>query len=454
MQTELKENDEVIVDIKRLGINGEGIAFYKKLAVFVDNAIPGEGINVRITKVLPNMAFATPIEFKHTSPDRITPTCPYYNECGGCQTSHIKYERMLEFKRDLIIESISRYTKLNPKSFEIKKTLGMENHFNYRCKTSLPVGIKDGKMYPALKVQNSNKLCLIESCQNQNEKLNKVNIEICKILDEEKITAVNPVTGKGDIKYIVSRISHFNGNIQVTLVTAFEHVNLKKAAKRIISLDGVVSVFESFNDSKDEQAIFGTPSKLLEGIPTILENIGKYKFILSPEAFFQLNPVQTEVLYEEAKKAAKLSFKENVLDLYCGAGTIGIYLSKMAKKVIGIELNDVAYKNAKDNAKLNKVNNIEFYNGKVDAILPKILKDNINIDVVVCDPPRTGLGEDVCKTLLKHEFNRIVYVSCNHATLAKDLNLLSKKYDVKYIQPVDMFAQTTLIEAVCSLVKK
>ncbi len=450
---EVKENDELIVDIKRLGINGEGIAYYKKLAIFVDGAIPGEGVKIRITKVLPKMAFGEIIQIMHKSPDRVEPKCKYYKDCGGCQLMHIDYSRTKELKRDLVIEALNRYSHLNVKSFEIKQTLQMENPDGYRAKSQLPLGYKDDHLCVGLFDTNSKTITFIDDCVTQDENVNRVNREVCKILEEEKISAFNKQNKTGDIRHIVTRVSKATGEIQVTLVKDFKHKDLTKAAKKIINIDGVVSVFESFKNSSTPE-IFGKEIKLLEGKEKILEKIGDCKYELSPSAFFQLNPVQTKVIYDEVKKAAKLSKKEVVLDLYCGTGTIGIYLANNSKKVLGVELNKEAIKDAKQNAVLNKLNNIDFISEDVDKALPMILKNENKIDVLVCDPPRTGLGAKVCNTIMKHNINRIVYVSCNPATLAKDLYLLRQKYNVRYIQPIDQFPYTAAVECVVLLDKK
>ena len=453
MQNELIEGQEVIVDIKRLGINGEGIAFYKKKAVFVNNAIPGEGINVKITKVLDKMCFAEIVDFKHTSETRVEPKCPYYNECGACQVMHIDYNKTLEFKRDAVIEALNRYTKLNTKSFEIKKTFGCANPNNYRYKSQLVATSYNDLIHLGLIKPNSNKVKIIDSCLTQNELVNEINAKVVELLNKYKFTAYDSKTKQGDIRNVIVRVSHYNNEAQVTLVYAYKHLDqkLKDVAKEIINIDHVVSVAKTYHDTFDDGLVIQKECVILEGKKTIVENIGKYKFELSPESFFQLNPVQTENLYELTLRACKLSHKENVLDLYCGAGTIGIYLSKMANKIIGIELNEKAVENAKANALSNKVGNASYYAGSVDKVLPTLFKENIKIDVVVVDPPRAGLGEAVCNTLINNDFKRIVYVSCNPATLAQDLNILSKKYNVKYIQPVDMFPHTSHVETITLL---
>ena len=452
-QTELKEGQEVIVDIKRLGINGEGIAYYKKLAIFVNDAIPGEGINVKITKILDKMAFAEIVDYKHKSLDRVEPMCPFYKECGGCQTMHIEYNKMCDYKRDAVVEAITRYTKLNARSFEIKKTFGMSNPYNYRYKSQLTASSQFDKLGLGLIKPNSNKVTIIDSCQTQAELVNKINQEVVEILNKYSFTPYDPKTQKGDIRNVVVRVSHYNQEAQVTLVYAYNKLDakLRKVAKDIIKIEHVVSVAKSYHDTFDDGLIIQKECVVLEGKKTITETIGKYKFELSPESFFQLNPVQTENLYDFVMKAAKLSRKENVLDLYCGAGTIGIYMSKMANKIIGVEVNSKAVENAIENAKRNNVKNAEYYAGTVYEVLPQLAQKNINVDVLVCDPPRMGLGRDVCKMILDNEFKRVVYVSCNPATLAKDLDLLSKKYNVKYIQPVDMFPNTSHVETVALL---
>lgn len=448
MQTELKVNDEVIVDIKRLGINGEGIAYYKKLAIFVKNALPGEGVNVRITNIKKNMAFAEVIDFKHTAAFRVTPKCPYYEACGGCQTLHIDYQKMLEFKRDGVIEAITRYTKLNPRSFEIKPTIGANNQWGYRFKSALPLKVVKAKTTVGLIAPNSNVIVGIDSCLNQNDIVNNLNKKICELIDECHISVYDPKQNKGILKSLVVRVSHFNKEAQVTFVVTDKKANLRELAKKTMELEHVVSVFMSYNE-EDSALIFGQTKKL-EGKDTITETIGKYKFELGPDTFFQLNPVQTEKLYDVVKKAAKLSMKETVLDLYCGVGTIGIYLSGLAKRIIGIEQNEISIENAKTNVVINKVRNAEFKAGKVLELLPQTLREEA-VDVLVCDPPRLGLGEYVAKTIAGSGIKRIIYVSCNPATLAKDLAILSNNYQVNSIQPVDMFPNTSSTETVALL---
>lgn len=447
----IEVGQELTLEIKRLGINGEGIAFYKKLAVFVSGALPGELCKVEITSVSQKMAVAKLIDVLRVSKDRVIPKCEYCERCGGCQTAHIEYKAMGVEKRNAVIEALQRYTDINTRSFEIKPTITMENPYGYRFKSSLPVREFNGKATVGLYNSETKELVYINDCLVQNEIINKINRKILEYIDELNVTPYVERYRRGEIKFIVCRVSHYNNEAQITFITHSKTPKIFELAKKVINIDNVVSVYESINDSIKEGIIFGPELKLLEGKKTIIETIGNYKFELLPNAFFQLNPVQTETLYNVIKKYAKLSMKEVVLDAYCGVGTIGIYLSKLAKEVIGIEYNKEAVVNAINNAKLNKVKNAKFYQGDVVELLPKMISDGTLFDVIVVDPPRTGLGSDLCETILSTDVKRVIYVSCNPASLAKDLNLLTRKYNVNLIQPVDMFPFTSHVEVVTML---
>lgn len=447
----LNVGDKIVVDIKRLGINAEGIAYYNRLAVFIPGAIPGELCEVEITEVREKMALAKLVEVRRASDSRVEPKCKYFGRCGGCQAMHIDYKKMGELKRKLVIEAIERYTDLNPRSFEIKPTVIMSSPYNYRYKSQLPVRDFSGKATVGLYSVDSKEVIYIDSCMNQADAINTINKKILEYVDELNVSPYYEKYRRGELKHIVVRVSHKTHEAQVTLVTHEKTPKIFELAKRVINIPGVVSVYESFNDSNKDGLIFGDEIKLLEGKKTIVEGIGKYKFELLPNAFFQLNPSQTEKLYEIVLKSAKLSFKETVLDAFCGAGTIGLYLSHNAKEVVGIEQNKEAVENAKANAKMNKVSNASFYCGDVNDVLSGLDK---TFDVVVCDPPRTGLGADLCETLLGVGAKRLIYVSCNPATLAKDLNILSRDYNVNSITPLDMFPNTSLVESITVLTKK
>ena len=450
----LNVGDNISVEIKRLGINGEGIGYYNRLAIFIPGGIPGERCDVEITSVSEKMAYAKIIDIKNVSKDRCEPKCKYYNRCGGCNTMHINYNKMGDFKRDRVIESITRYTDLNPRSFEVKKTVLMQNPYNYRFKASLPVRKFNDNATVGLYSVDGKEVIYIDGCMNQADQINNINKKILALMDKLNVVPYIEKYKRGEVKYIVTRVSHFNKEAQVTFVIGEKTPKIKELAKEVIKIDSVVSVFESFADGEGDSLIFGSDIKLLEGKKTILESIGKYKFELLPTAFFQLNPIQTEVLYEHVLKACKLSFKERVLDAYCGVGTIGIYLAHNAQEVIGIEYNKEAVENANNNAQLNKIKNAKFLQGDVVELLPHMIKDGEAFDVIVADPPRVGLGSELCEAILESGAKRFIYVSCNPATLAKDLNILTKKYNVNSIEPFDMFPNTSHVEAICVLTKK
>lgn len=447
----MKTNDNFILDIKRLGINGEGIGFYNRKAIFVENAIPGEGHNVEIVKEQEKMAFAKTIEIKHPSPSRVTPSCPYYEQCGGCNVSHIAYEKMLEFKKEAVVEAISRYTHLNPRSFEIRSTVPSDEIFHYRNRSQLQVVTVDGHLEVAMLKPNSNMVVPIKDCLVQTQKINELNKAILALSEQLEISSYISKFSRGILRYILIRVNEFDEAL-VCLVCGEKSSKIKELARKVIQLEGVKGVYESINSSKKEIGFIGTNPVLLEGNPFIIEKLGKISYQLYPDTFFQLNTKQAHKMLELVLKACKLSRKERVLDAYSGVGAIGLYLSHMAKEVVGIEYNSAAVEAANENAKLNHILNAKFLQGDAAQLLPKLL-DEASFDVVVVDPPRTGLEDSFIQTLLNAKIKRIIYVSCNPATLAKDLEKLSIVYQVNSITPLDMFPQTALTESITTLVR-
>ena len=446
----MKEQDQFILDIKRMGINGEGIGFYNKLAIFVDGAIPGEGHNIEITKLEGKMAFGKTLEIKNLSPSRKNAECPYYEECGGCAVMHVNYEAMLDYKRDILIEALNRYTRLNTRSFEIKKTVASEDIFNYRNKSQLPVKkIADETKVCMIKAR-TNSLVPIDKCIIQNNTINELNNKILKEVDKLGISTYLPKFNRGVLKYLVVRVNQKNEAL-VCFICHDKNPKLKDLAIEVSKIPGVKSVYENFNTSIKPGVLFGSETNHLAGEKYIVESLGNIKYQIYPTTFFQLNTKQAKNMYDIVLKACKLSFKETVLDAYCGVGSIGLYLAHNAKEVIGIEYNKESIMAANKNAEFNNIKNAKFYQGDAAELLPKMLKDGVTFDIVVADPPRTGLGDKFIEALLEVEVKRIVYVSCNPATLAKNLEVLSSKYNVKSITPVDMFPQTALVESVTVL---
>ncbi len=445
----MKEKDNFILDIKRLGINGEGIGFYNRMAVFVPGAIPGEGHNVEVCKADQKMAYAKTLEIKNISKDRTTPSCLYYLDCGGCNVSHISYEKMLEFKRESVIEALNRYTSLNPKSFEIRKTVPSEEIFHYRNRSQLTVKSIEKSLKVCMLKPNSNIAVPIDTCLVQKQKINELNEKILKMAEELGISFYLKKYGRGVLRYLVIRVNEKNEAL-VCFICGEKNSKIKELAKKTLTLDGVVSVYESFNDAKKEIGFFGTEPKLLEGKPYIIEQLGNISYRIYPNTFFQLNTKQAKNMMDLVLKACKLSRKERVLDAYSGVGAIGLYLAHMAKEVVGIEFNKDSVLAANENAKENHIKNAKFLQGDATELLPQLLMKE-PFDVVVVDPPRTGLEDKFIKTLLDAKIKRMVYVSCNPATLAKDLEKLSEIYRVNHITPLDMFPQTSHVESVVSM---
>ena len=446
-------NDEFILDIKRIGINGEGIGFYNNKAVFVDGLIPGESANVKVTEVFDKMLKASTIEMKKKSEYRKEPLCPFYKECGGCNTMHITYDYMLKLKKDIVTEAITRYTKLNPRSFEIKDVIPSD-WSDYRNKSQLELVKKDNATSVSMLKANTNINIPITDCLVQKKLINKLNNAICKLIDDNNISVYDYKENKGILRYLIIRVNRMDEAL-VDLVTYDDDKVVDILASKINKLEGVKGVYKSNNRSlKSGSEIIGENLTFLEGKEYIIEKIGKISYKIYPNTFFQLNTPQAEKMAEIVLKACKLSFKERVLDAYSGIGLLGLYLAHNSKEVVGIEYNSQSVVSANENAKANKINNAKFYQGDSGELLLKLLNDGEYFDVIVVDPPRTGLDSKFIDAIIKSNAKRVIYVSCNPATLAKNLDVLSQYYNVNSITPMDFFPNTALVEAVCSLVKK
>lgn len=452
---ELIKNQELLLSIKRIGINGEGIGYYKKLAVFVKNALPGEECVVKITKVYDKYSEAELVRIKkNPSKDRIMPACPYYEKCGGCQLQHINYEAGLKYKKDIVMESFKRYfnSELNPKIF--KDTIGMEQPYGYRNKAKHPVRYDGEKLVTGLYGDKSNILIYIDECIIEKEDIRETLKNICHVLTKNEIIAYHPKSKEGVLRHIVVRSSSFTGKIQVTLILYKKDKRTIDIAKKLIGIHGVDSIYVSINSNPDSLENFGEEIFKVSGSDTITEKLGKYEFELLPNSFFQLNLKQTEVLYDNIVKYAKFDGTERVLDAYSGVGTIGLWISEYVKEVRGIDNNDAAIINANANVKRNNVLNATYYSGDILKLLEKFKKEGWVPDVLVVDPPRMGIDIRLLNYLQKNPVKKIIYVSCNPATLAKNCDHLSREYHILAVQCLDMFPQTADVECVTVLVNK
>jgi 23S rRNA (uracil-5-)-methyltransferase RumA len=441
--------------IKRLGINGEGVGYFKKQVVFVPGALPGEEVVVEATKIHPKFAEAKIKKIRHKSPHRVQPLCPVYEQCGGCQLQHLKYDQQLKEKRDIVIQSLERHTKLPVETLDIRETIGMENPWGYRNKSSFQVGEKDGKVLAGLYGLNSHQLINIDQCAVQHSQTNDATAKVKQILEELRIPIYNERTRKGIIRTIVTRVGVQTGELQVVLITSEKELPKKELIITEIQkqLPNVKSIVQNINGEKTS-LIFGEETLKLAGEEFIQETLGDLQFELSARTFFQLNPTQTIKLYDEVKKAAGLTGKEKVVDAYCGVGTIGLWLAGQAAEVRGMDVIPESIEDAKKNAKRQGFTNTKYVPGKAEEVLPKWVKKGWQPDVIVVDPPRTGLDRQLIQTILQVKPKKLIYVSCNPSTLAKDIQALSSKFEVSYIQPVDMFPHTAHVECCSLLVRK
>ncbi|MBG9657312.1 MAG: 23S rRNA (uracil(1939)-C(5))-methyltransferase RlmD [Bacillota bacterium] len=448
----LKPKQTFPLTIKRLGINGEGVGYFKRQVVFVPGALPGEEIVAEATKVNPKFSEAKIKKIRKKSEFRVQPPCPVYHECGGCQLQHLRYDQQLKEKRDIIIQALERHTKLNPEKLDIKETIGMEDPWSYRNKSQFQVGQKDGKVLAGLYGMNSHRLINIEHCAVQHPQTTKATETVKRILQDLRIPIYNERNRKGIVRTIVARVGIQTGELQIVLITAQKELPKKEIIIEKIKseLPEVKSIIQNVNGEKTS-IIFGQETMNLDGSDFIQETLGDLQFELSARTFFQLNPEQTVKLYNEVKRAAGLTGKEKVADAYCGVGTIGLWVADQAAEIRGMDIIRESIEDAKKNAARHGIKHAQYVVGKAEEWLPKWTKEGWKPDVIIVDPPRTGLDQQLLKTILKVQPKKVVYVSCNPSTLAKDISVLSSKYHVSGIQPVDMFPQTAHVEAVTLL---
>ena len=422
--------------------------------MFIPGTLVGEEVVATCTRVAGGYAEAELVRVKKKSRHRCQPACEVYGQCGGCQLQHMTYPEQLRIKRDAIWQAVERYTNLDPEELDIRPTMGMDNPYNYRNRAQMPVGYDEDGVMVGFYSMNSRELVNVTDCEVQYEEINKVVNHAVDLLDDYKVFAYAPKTKKGTARHIVVRRGYRTGEIQVTFVLA--NKDFKKMYSLALDLmkycPEVKSVYVNYN-SDDTHEIFGPDMIKVAGEDFITDRLGKFKFNLSPRAFYQLNPEQTVKLYNQVKYAASLTGTEKVVDAYCGVGTIGQWVADQASEVRGVDITRAAIIDAKANAKLNNIDNTYYAVGKAESIVPKWANEGFKPDVVIVDPPRTGMGPELIEMLKRVQPKRIVYVSCNPSTLAKNLKELTKKYRVDYIQPIDMFPQTSHVEAVVRLTR-
>ncbi|PXZ12712.1 23S rRNA (uracil(1939)-C(5))-methyltransferase RlmD [Lactobacillus helveticus] len=443
---------DVIITIKRLGINGEGIGYYKKKIIFIPGTLPDEVVVAKIVKSYPHYIQGELVRIKEKSPDRVAFPEGVDPEIGGLELAHLSYEKQLEFKRNNMLESLRKYHPRNYAKYKVKKTIPAPDEWHYRNKAQYQIENIHGKTKLGLFAPNSHRLIDLPKMPTQSEDTQKTEREIKVLIEKLHVPVANFRRHLPGVKTIVVRQSEATKEIQVTLITIGHKIkNLIPLAKEIMKLDNVVSVYQNETEWQNPQ-VWGNKTEKLLGKNQIMEEILGKKFALSPRAFFQLNPVQTVNLYSEALKYLDLTPDQTLIDAYSGVGTLGILAADRVKQVIGIETIPEAVKDAQHNVELNHIKNADYIQGSVEKVLPELKNSGVSIDALIVDPPRTGLAKKLIKTLLQVKPETFVYISCNPSTLAQDLVLLSEVYDIRVIQNVDMLPQTPRCEAIAKLV--
>ena len=449
----VRKEETYELQIDRLGTSGEGVGRYDNFTVFVPNALPGETVSVIIEEVKNSYARGRIKQILHESVDRVAPLCELYEECGGCQLQHLSYEAQLHAKRAQVVDALIHIGKLP--QIPVMETLRAEKPWNYRNKMQFPIGRNSGKIVIGCFAQGSHRIINTENCHIQRAENNDLANAAREIAEQLHIPVYNEDTHKGVLRHIVGRVGRSN-DLMAVIVTATKQLPRAKDFVRMLRerLPNLVSVHQNIQTYRNN-VIMGRDTQLLWGRPTIIDSLGRLNFHISPRSFFQVNTRQAELLYEQALSYADLHGTETVIDAYCGTGTITLFLAQKARKVYGIEIVQPAILDARKNARDNHIKNAEFIVGDATAVMPALYKQGIRPDVVVVDPPRAGCTETVLRTFANMKPQRIVYVSCNPATLARDLAILKDLgYLAQEVQPVDLFPQTSHVECLTKIVRR
>lgn len=451
LSTEKKEKN-VIITIKRLGINGEGIGYYRKKIIFVPGALPDEVVVAKFIKEYPQYIQAELVRIKEKSPDRVEFPNGVDPEIGGLELAHLAYPKQLEFKRNNVLESLKKYHPRGYAKYKVKPTIPAPDQWHYRNKAQYQIEFDHGKSKLGLFAPNSHRLIDLPEMPTQSIATQKTERAIKDLIAKLRVPIADYRKHLDGIKTVVVRQAEASQEIQVTLITIGHKLrNLPELAQKIIQLEHVVSVYQNETDWRNPQ-VWGNKTEKLAGKNQIVEEILGKRFALSPRAFFQLNPVQTATLYSEALKLLDLTPDQTLIDAYSGVGTLGILAADQVKQVVGIETIPEAVQDAQHNVKLNHLRNADYFQGSVEKVLPELQRGGLPIDALIVDPPRTGLAKSLIKTLLQVKPRTFVYISCNPSTLAQDLVLLSEAYDVRVIKNIDMLPQTPRCECIVKLV--
>ena len=449
---EFRKNDLVTLEIEDCGIDGEGIGKADGFTVFVKDAVIGDTVTAKIIKAKKNYGYGRLMEVLKPSPYRVEPKCEFARQCGGCQLQALSYDQQLVFKTNKVkghLERIGGFTDI-----PMEPIIGMDELFHYRNKAQFPVGRnKEGKIVTGFYAGRTHNIIENRDCALGVAENKEVLDRVIAHMEKYGIEPYNEATGKGLVRHVLIRYGYFTKEVMVCLILNGNKLpKEEQLVKSLCEIPGMTSITINVN-KKHSNVILGEEIRLLWGQEYITDRIGDISYRISPLSFYQVNPMQTQKLYAKALEYADLHGEETVWDLYCGIGTISLFLAQKAKFVRGVEIVPAAIENAKENAKLNGLENTEFFVGKAEEVLPREYKKNgVYADVIVVDPPRKGCDETLLETMIEMNPERIVYVSCDSATLARDLKYLCERgYELRKVCPVDQFGMTVHVETVVLL---
>lgn len=442
------------LEIVDLTSNGEGIGKVNGFPIFIEKALPDERVRVEITKLKKNFALGKMLEVIEPSPERVKPYAEDLYRYGACNLLHLSYQGQLKFKTNLVKENLKRIGKID---VDVNPCLGMAHPYNYRNKSAFPFGMRDGRIVGGLFAPGTHEIIDL----NESVIDNPTTIEIMKYIKRTilayHIVPYDEISHSGILRHVVIRHGEKTKEYMVTLVVRTKDIpQLTAFVENLIkAFPMVVSVILNVNPDRTNR-ILGDEEIVLYGNSYIHDYIGDVQFAISSKSFYQVNPTQTKVLYDTVARFANLKGNEVIIDAYCGIGTIGLYLAKQAKAIYGVEIVREAVEDAKYNAKLNGFNNAHFIVGKAEEVIRDWKNDGIQADLIIVDPPRKGCDQRLLDTIVEMKIPRVIYVSCNPSTLARDLNLLKDYYQIHEVQPVDLFPHTSHVECVTlmSRVKK
>src|SRR5690554_636316 len=439
---------EVTVGIKDYAHQGEGVGNYRGFTVFVPGALDGEEVIAHIELVKKNYARGSMVKILKPSPHRVDPACRLYGKCGGCQLLHLDYQAQLEFKKQRVLAALERLGGF--KDAPVRPMIGMAHPWEYRNKVQYPFALENGRVIVGCYQQGTHNVIDTSECLIQHKLNNKIMNTARELVEGMGLSIYNESTGQGFFRHILVKNGFQSGRAMVVLVTNGEEFPEGKELARVLAgrCPEIQSVVQNINTIKGN-VILGERNVVLFGDDGIIDRLGDLEFKISATSFFQVNPAQMEILYEKAVEYAGLTGKERVVDAYCGVGSLTLFLARRARGVYGVEVVNGAVSDAEENAERNKIENVRFVAGETEEVLPRLARIGIDFDVAVMDPPRSGCRKEVLNTLAGLKTGRIVYVSCNPSTLARDLRILvDRGYQIKEIQPVDMFPHTFHIECV------